>query len=94
MRDIVHTWEDATEPAEREALAQSAYDLAASLAQSPGWAAVQSAIQQQIDDTISDLARSSVDDERNRGIIRSLSHVLEMPERLLRAASSELNKHR
>lgn len=75
-------------------MAQEAHDLAASLVQSPGWEAMQSAIQQQVTDTLNDLARSQKDDEQNRGIIRSLTHVLEMPDRLIRAASAELDKHR
>ena len=94
MRGLPHTWEEHTEPQLREAAAASAQHEARLLVQSPAWVELTAAIRQQVADTTSDLVRSSKDDERNRGVIDALNHVLSMPDNLIQAASAELDKHR
>lgn len=85
--------EKGLDEAEREALARQSMDLAARLLQSDGWAEIVTALTSQIEASTKDLVRSSKDDEYNRGVIRALQHVLEMPENLTRAASLELDQH-
>jgi hypothetical protein len=80
------------DPVERETAARTQYDLAVNLAQSDAWEQLSDALTAQIKDSLNDLARSSRDDEQNRGLIRALTHVLEMPENLIRAASQEIDK--
>lgn len=94
MRQLVRKWEATTDPAEREALAADAVAKQLHLLQSPEWETLADALTGQINDTLQDLARSSKDDEQNRGVIRALTHVLQLPENLLRAADAELTKHR
>ena len=94
MRGIEQEWLTTPDPAEREAIAANLYDEVVALAQSPGWTKMADAIERQVTDALNDLARTSEDDEQNRGVIRALRHVLSMPENLIRAASLELDKHR
>jgi hypothetical protein len=60
--------------------------------QSDIWDQLSVALDLQIADSLNDLARSSHEDEQNRGVIRALRHVLSMPENLIRAASEELTE--
>jgi hypothetical protein len=95
MRDLEHPWDSPTMDREvREALAQSSVEEMLELTGTAGWLLLVLCLDASIEDLLNDLARSSKDDEQNRGAIRALRHVRRLPENLIRAAAVELDKHR
>jgi hypothetical protein len=92
MRDLPRPWKDEGDPADRAALASEAVGSVLAFEQSPLWSEMASLLDAISEGLTADLIRSSDRDEWNRGAIAALTHVRAMPERLLRAASGELNE--
>ncbi len=94
MIGIDNPWVGESDESERQALAAGMLDDILRLSQSAGWQHLVAAIDKQVEATLLDLSLSAKDDEQNRGVLRALHHVRQMPNKLVEAANVELERHR